>query len=110
MSRKTITIISSMLLTFGVWGCNAQDQNKTVTVEMTGVPSSDLHREEIADELKKSVDDNIVNLTSYSSQYSNNKMTVRLSPVTDVNAFVSRIRFAPVTKVQGRTVYLQFGS
>lgn len=46
MSSKTITIISSMLLTFGTWGCSAnQDPNITVRVEITGVPDSNLYED-----------------------------------------------------------------
>jgi hypothetical protein len=73
-------------------------------VEITGVDNED-DRDEIQETLKGMTDGSSHLMTSSSS---GKKMTVRLSPVKDVQAFSRKINFGEVTQVDGRTVRVEF--
>lgn len=80
------------------------DPAKTVTVEITGLESQD-DGDEIRETLKGMTDGSSHLMTSSSS---GEKMTVKLSPVGDVQAFSRKINFGEVTQVDGRTVKVKF--
>jgi hypothetical protein len=80
------------------------DPAKTVTVEIIGVDNED-DRDEIRETLKGMADGSSHLMTSSSS---GEKMTVKLSPVSDVQAFSRKINFGEVTQVDGRTVRVEF--
>ena len=84
-------------------GCN-QDPAVTVTVEISGI-SAESDREDVKESLEGMTDG-----SSYStnSSHSGSKMTISLSPVSDVDAFVKKINFGTVTEVKGRTVKVDF--
>ncbi len=46
---------------------------------------------------------------SMSSYHTGDVYTVNISPVTDVDAFAQKIDFGKVTKVEERTVYVDYG-
>jgi len=84
-------------------GCGGfSDPETTVTVEVTGV-SGALSRDRISERLADLVD---ASPKRVATTYTNTRMTVRLSPVTDVQAFADKIDCDTVTEVAGRTIRL----
>lgn len=81
-----------------------QDPAKTVTVEITGVNDNE-DRDDIQETLKGMTEGSGHAMSSSSS---GDKMTVKLSPVGDVQAFSQKINFGKVTEVDGRTVKVEF--
>ena len=84
-------------------GCN-QDPGVTVTLEITGISDQD-DRKDLLETLKGMTDGSSHSMTS---NWSGDRMTIKLSPVSDVDAFVKKIGFGTVTDVSGRTVKVDF--
>ena len=100
-----LPILAAVLLTLS--SCNIsfeQDPAKTVTVEITGV-NDDVDGDEIRETLKGMAEGSSHMMTSSSS---GDKLTVKLSPVGDVEAFSQKINFGKVTEVDGRTIKVDF--
>ena len=103
--RVALSALTAVLLTQSSCSFNFEhDPAETVTVEITGVNDED-DRDEIRETLKGMTDGSSHLMTSSSS---GKKMTVRLSPVKDVQAFSRKINFGEVTQVDGRTVRVEF--
>ena len=88
-------------------GCNMKferDPNKTVTVEIVDIGDDDDVDE--VQEILKGMTDGSSHLMS--SSRSGDQITIRLSPVRDVEKFSRNIKFGKVTEVDGRTVKVQF--
>lgn len=84
-------------------GCS-QDPATTVTIELTGI-SDDADRDTVQETLKEMTDGNSHSMRTFST---GNSLTVHLSPVSDVDAFVNAIDFGEVTDVNGRTVKVTY--
>jgi len=88
-----------------VAGCNFKhDPAKMVTIEVTGA-TTEADRTRIQDAVKKWVDGSSHLMTT---MHSGDSFSIDLSPVTDVDAFVKKIDFGEVTKVDGRKVSVTF--
>ena len=88
-------------------GCNIsfkQDPAETVIVTIIGI-KNDEDRETIKETLKGMTDGSSHTMRS---SYAGNRMTVHLSPVTNVKKFSQKINFGKVTEVKGRTVKVDF--
>ena len=81
-----------------------QNPASTVTVEITGI-SSEVDRDAVKEKLKGMTDGSSHSITT---MWSGGKMTVTLSPVTDVKKFAAGLDFGEVTEVDGRTVNVAF--
>jgi hypothetical protein len=104
MTRLRLLAIAGALLA-GLYGCNVPDDpDKTVIVEIIGIREDD-DRKRVRETLKKMSDGSWHRMTSTAS---GNNMTVRLTPVGDVDRFSKRIAFGKVTDVQGRVVKVDF--
>ena len=100
-----LAVVAAVLLTQS--SCNLsfeQDPAETVTVEITGVNDEEV-RDEIRETLQGMAEGSSHVMTSSSS---GDKMTVKISPVGDVEAFSRKINFGEVTEVDGRTIKVQF--
>lgn len=84
-------------------GCDL-GRDQIVTVEIAGV-GLDTDRRRVVETLKSMTEGPGQYLTSVAS---GDSMTVRLSPVDDVDGFSRRIPFGKVTKIDGRTVKVDF--
>ncbi len=94
-------------IVFSLAGCGISfehDSAKTVTVVITGI-STAADREEVGETLQGMTDGSSHLMTSSSS---GSTMTIKLSPVTDVEAFSRKINFGDVTEVKDRTVKVTF--
>ena len=78
----------------------------TVTLEITGSLDED-DREDLQEKLKEMTDGNSHSMSTFSS---GDKMTINLSPVSDVEAFVQKLDFGEVTEVDGRTIKISLQS
>lgn len=96
------TAVVVVLATFFT-GC-AHDPEKMVTIEIVGIDSKE-DRESVTETLKKVTDGPWHYITSTSS---GDTMTIRVSPVRDVDAYLEKIDFGKVTEVKGRTVKVEF--
>lgn len=87
-------------------GCGF-DPQQTVTIEISGVADADA-REQIQEKLKGLTDSSG---HSMSTSTSGDTMTVKLAPVSDVEAFAEKIDFGKVTDtdVPGRVVKVSAG-
>jgi len=90
-------------------GCNIsleQDPAETVNLEISGI-SQEADRKMVQEKLQKMTDSGNYLFTS---SYSGNKMSISLSPVTDVEAFATKIDFGNVINVDvaNRTVEVEF--
>lgn len=92
------------LLILPLVGC--MDPETTVTIEVTGTTTS-AQRESILEDAKS-----LTGSSSHSqmSSYMNDVYTIHLSPVDDVQAYADKIDFGKVTKVEGRTVYVDLNA
>lgn len=103
MNRAVVLGLLTLLISPLV-GC--MDPNTTVTIEVSGTTTSE-ERESI-------LEDAIVltnsNSRSYTSGYMNDVYTIHLSPVEDVQAYADKIDFGTVTKVEGRTIYVDLNT
>jgi hypothetical protein len=98
-------IVAAIVLCLAGCGISFEhDPAKTVTVVITGI-SADADREEVGETLKGMTDGSSHLMTSSSS---GTTMTVKLSPVSDVEAFSRKINFGEVTEVDERTVKVDF--
>ncbi|MEX0939660.1 MAG: hypothetical protein WDZ59_17480 [Pirellulales bacterium] len=97
-----MTVCFAILLpTLG--GCE-HDPAKTVNLQITGV-SDEATRDEIQETLEGMTDGSSHFMTT---TWSGETMRVKLSPVTDVEAFTRKINFGEVVEVDDRTVKVQF--
>ena len=88
-------------------GCNLsmeQDPATTVTLTITGI-SDEEAREEIKESLVDMTDGSFGHRISMRA--SGATMTIKLSPVHDVESFSKKINFGKVTAVEGRTVKVE---
>ncbi len=93
------------ILALAASGCNLeQDPATTVQIEITGIRDK-ADREAVAEKLGGMTDGSGHSMTS---SWSGDKMTINLSPVSDVHAFSEKIDFGKVTAVEDRTVKVQF--
>ena len=87
-------------------GCNISlelDPATTVNLVITGIESEDA-RAEIKETLEGMTDGSGHMM---SSKTVGDKMTVSLSPVTDVQSFIAAISFGTVTEVDGRNITIE---
>jgi hypothetical protein len=108
-SPRTIMLRRSLMpllaiLVLAVSGCGKSDPATTVTIEITGI-SDEADRDAVSEKLPEWTDGSGHSMTS---SWSNDKMTINLSPVSDVQAFSEQIDFGKVTQVEDRTVKVQF--
>ncbi len=88
-------------------GCSFEmDPATTVKLEITGISQAD-DREAVSDQLKNMTDGSSHMMTS---TYSGDKLTVQLSPVSDVDAFSKKINFGTVTEIKDRTVKIVYST
>jgi hypothetical protein len=86
-------------------GCSFKhDPAKMVTIEVTGA-TTEADRDRIQEAVKKWVDGSSHVMTT---MHSGGTFSIDLSPVTDVDAFVKKIDFGEVTKVDGRKISVTF--
>lgn len=100
-----LALVAAVLL--GITGCDISfehDPAETVTVEISGIDSK-RDRESVQETLQGMTDGSSHFITSTSS---GGEMTVKLSPVRDVEAFSRKINFGEVTEVEGRTVKVEY--
>lgn len=87
------------------------DPAETVTVEILGVEDED-DRIKIQKTLEEMVDEPSSDFEAgrslLTSSWSDNEMTVEVSPVRDVKAFSQKIDFGEVTELDGRTITVKF--
>ena len=101
---RTIVCVLAALVT-ATAGCNFKHDPATmVTIQVTGA-TTDADRERIKDGVKKWVDGSSHMMTT---SHSGGTLSIDLSPVTDVDAFVKKIDFGEVTKVDGRKINVTF--
>ena len=88
------------------WGCSLPkpDPATKVTVVITGL-SDEAIRDEIQETLKGMVDGSSYQMRS---QWTGDTMSVELSPVDDVDAFIRKINFGKVTAVNGRNIQVEY--
>jgi len=98
-----ILIILAILL---LPGCNPfkHDPEETVTIEISSISKS-TEREEVL-EILRGMTDTAGHRMSIRSD--GDKMTIILSPVSDVQAFARRINFGHVVKIDDRTVKIEY--
>ncbi|REJ68510.1 MAG: hypothetical protein DWQ31_07915 [Planctomycetota bacterium] len=96
-----LPIVTLALLTLS--GCNF-DPATTVNIEVSGVTASE-QSERITEALKGMTDGGGHKMTS---SRSGEVLSVRLSPVSDVEAFSKKINFGEVTEVVDRTVKVKY--
>lgn len=84
-------------------GCSGENM---VTLKISGTTTS-AEREEISEKAKSLTDGNGNYITTY---HMNDTYTVNVGPVMDVKAFVQQIDFGKVTKVEERTIYVDYGA
>jgi ABC-type uncharacterized transport system auxiliary subunit len=101
----SVFVFAIALSAAAVAGCDFKhDPAKMVTIEVTGV-ANDAQRDRVQDAVKKWVDGSSHMMTTMSS---GDKLSIDLSPVTDVDAFAKKIDFGEVSKVEGRKVSVTF--
>lgn len=91
---------------FTTSGCNIsleQDPATTVNLVITGIESEDA-RAELKETLTRMTDGSGHMM---SSKTVGDKMTVSLSPVTDVQSFIDAVSFGTVTEVDGRNITIE---
>jgi len=93
-------------------GCRLQhDPAKTVSIEISGLPDStegEKLRDRIDDAQKKSKKwtDGSSNVITWNA--AGQQMTIEVTPVSDVDAFLKSIDFGEVTSVEGRKVKMAY--
>ena len=93
------------LAAIAVQGCSLQhDPAKTVELEISGI-SSESDRDAVKERLGDMTDGGGHMM---SSTYFGSALNVKLSPVSDVDAFVKKINFGDVTSVEGRKIKVKF--
>ena len=105
-NRKT-TNLSSVLLACFVFvcslpGCVKFEPDKTVLIEVTDLIKK-AERDEVL-EILKTMYDKDAGAKRSESRYSEGLLTVKMYPVSDVEAFSRRINFGTVTEVSGDAV------
>jgi hypothetical protein len=86
-------------------GCNFKhDPAKMVTIVITGI-SADADIERVKETVKKWTDGNSHLMTT---NHDGGTLSIDLSPVTDVDAFVKKINFGEVTAVDGRKISVTY--
>jgi len=87
-------------------GCNpfSHDPEKTVIIEISPITRNS-DREEIAEILSGMTDGSGHTMTIRTN---GDKMTVRLSPVRDIEAFARRINFGRVERIEDRTITIHY--
>lgn len=83
----------------GSLGCSTENM---VTLKISGTSTSE-ERDKISEKAKSLTDGNSNFISSY---HMNDTYTVNVGPVMDVKAFVEKIDFGKVTKVEERTIYV----
>ncbi len=102
----TSKLLSPLLLSgcvlLATLGCSGENM---VSLKISGTTTSE-EREKISEKAKSLTDGNSNYITSY---HMNDTYTVNVGPVMDVKAFVEQIDFGKVTKVEERTIYIDYG-
>lgn len=110
LNCKTRTLSSvlaaCLVLVCSLPGCVKFEPDKTVLVEVTGL-IAEADRDEVL-EILKTMYDKGAGAKRSQSRYAEGLLTVKLYPVSDVEAFSRRINFGTVTDVSGRTVRVQY--
>ena len=99
--RNLTAVLVACLVTCA--GCQ-QDPATTVTVEIKGI-NAEQDRDQVGETLKGMTDGSSHYMTS---NFTGDTLTVKLSPVTDVQSFSRKINFGEVTSVEGRTVKVTY--
>lgn len=87
-------------------GCGRFDPDKTAIIEVSGLVEQ-ADRTEVL-EILATMYDNDAAWKQSRSLYNGSLLTVKMSPVRDVEAFSKRINFGTVTEVAGRTVKVRY--
>jgi hypothetical protein len=103
--RLLLSTILCLMFTLAT-GCGAFDSAKTVEVEISGVDGNPA-REEILEVLSTMYDKDAGSKRMHSSS-SHDVLKVKMSPVSDVQAFSRRINFGTVEQVADRTVKVRY--
>ena len=96
-------MVATLITTSGCGISLEQDPATSVNLVITGIESEDA-RADIKEKLQGMTDGSGHMM---SSQTVGDKMTVTLSPVTDVEAFIDAISFGTVTDVDGRKITIE---
>jgi len=104
--RSTHVILLGLIaLTASATGCSFKHDPATmVTLEITGI-SADADIERVKEAVKKWTDGGSHLMTT---RHSGENLSIDLSPVTDVDAFVKKIDFGDVTAVDNRKISLAY--
>lgn len=107
---QSVVVAAVMALTLATTGCSISlehDPDKSVTVEITGIPD-DATNDALPEKLTDMIDGGSSMMTSFSSGTSS--LSVTLSPVADADAFAKKIDFGKVTEVKDNTINVTYGS
>ena len=83
------------------------DPNTTVILKVTGV-KDDAHSDQIKDECVELVRDKSA-WQKHQIYSTGDRMTIKISPVDDVDQYAEKIRFGEVTSVDGNTIHVKVG-
>ncbi len=99
-------MLACLLLVCSLSGCAKFEPDKTVQIEVAGL-REDADRKEVLEILKTMYDEDVgAKLTR--SRYSDGLLSVKMYPVSDVEAFSRRINFGTVTNVSDRTIKIRY--
>lgn len=98
-------LVACLLLLCAVPGCVKFEPDKTVLIEVTNLEEAD--RTEVTEILKTMYDEDAGAKRS-EARYDGHVLTVKMYPVSDIEAFSRRINFGTVTEVSGRTVKVRY--
>jgi hypothetical protein len=107
----TLGIVTAVLA-LASSGCRLQhDPAKTVSIEITGLPDStegEKLRDRIDEAQKKSKKwtDGSSNVITWNA--AGQQMTIEVTPVSDVDAFLKKIDFGEITAVEGRKIKMAY--
>jgi hypothetical protein len=106
MRHSKLILIACGLFAISLIGGCTMDPTTTVTVEVSGLHNSAESEQVLS--LLTTMYDGDTPFTGVQSQFNGEQLTVRLSPVADVDRFASRINFGTVTRHAGRTIQVRY--
>jgi hypothetical protein len=105
LNQRSVSVLYLMLVC-ALAGCVRFDPDETVLIEVTGV-IEEADRAEVLEVLETMYDKD-AGAKRLQSRYNDRLLSVKMYPVSDVEAFSRRINFGTVTDVSGRTVKVQY--
>jgi hypothetical protein len=110
-STHLLGLLAALVVIFTGCKIHQNDPSKSLSIEVSGIPDPKL-----CDQVLKQVDEAQKQSKKWSDGKSNAKnwsgagqqMTIEVTPVSDVDAFVKQINFGDVTSVEGRTVKVAY--